>query len=353
MSSQAQINRLAEILIQHSLRVGRNDNVLLTGPTDAEPLILACYANCLQTGAYPWVRLTPVAMERTYFSRADSRQIEFISPFDRSALELADCLLFIRTESNIELLSGLDPAPIIQRRQLVGRTFELIEKKRWCASFFPSQALARQAGLPLEEFTEEYYRATNCDWEEVGVRDSALATRLDEAKEIRLIGDQTDLVFSIEGRKAVVCNGQHNLPDGEVATAPVEDSVEGVIRFDVPVYFETLAIAGVTLHFQEGEVVAIDADRGQDILESLINSDNGSRRLGEFGIGTNFGMDRPLGHVAFDEKIGGTIHLALGFSPAGTGGRNQSNIHFDLIKDLRSNGQILVDGVPVSFPKKK
>lgn len=338
-----EIRNLASILIGYSLEVQPGQNVLLTGPTDAEPLILECYERCLQLGAYPWIRLTPTMMEAIFYRVANEQQIDFLSPIDKDVLDQANCMLFIRTETNSDLLKNTKTFKMLRRRKAVGSSFKYLKNKRWCSSFFPSVSLAKRAGLSLIDFSRIFYKSVNRPWAELAQKDLLLAERLNKAVKIQMRGKNTDLSFSVAGRKALVGAGKYNMPDGEVFTAPIEDSVEGYISFDIPVYFEGNVIIDARINFRDGEALDADAKVGESLLLDLLAVDDGSRRVGEFAIGTNNGLKRPLGHIAFDEKLCNSFHLAIGFSPEGTKGENQSAIHFDLLGKL-NNVNINIDG---------
>lgn len=338
------IVHLARILVDHSLEIQPGHKVLIAAPSDAKPLVLAVYKECLLRGSYPWQRIQFPETESVFFEFSEDHQIDFLSPVDMSVLGKSDRLLFIRTETNSGYLEKIDPSRIARRRRAIGPAHELMNSKRWCATFFPSEALAKRAEMSLSDFSENFFRSINHDWTEVEEKGKALAERLNRSKWIRIEGSHTDLEFSIAGRTAVVGSGRFNMPDGEVYTAPVEDSTRGRVLFDLPVDFEGHPIREAMLVFEHGQVIRSEAIEGKPSLDSLLDTDAGARRLGEFGIGINFEMVRPLGHIALDEKIGGTIHLAIGFTPPNTGGTNKSAIHFDLLKDLRGQGRIVADG---------
>ena len=335
---------LARILVDHSLEVRQGHKVLISAPSDAKPLVLAVHKECILRGSYPWQRIQFPETDSIFFEFSEDHQIDFLSPVDMSVLEKPDRLLFIRTETNTGYLEKIDPARIARRRLAIGPAHELMNSKRWCATFFPSEALAKRAGLSLADFSEIFFTSVNHDWTELEEKGKALAERLNRSRWIRIEGSGTDLEFSIAGRTAVVGGGRFNMPDGEVYTAPVEDSTRGRVLFDLPVDFDGHPIREAVLEFEHGRVIRSEAIEGKPSLDSLLDTDEGARRLGEFAIGINYEMVRPLGHIALDEKIGGTMHLAIGFTPPDTGGTNKSAIHFDLLKDLRSKGRIVADG---------
>jgi aminopeptidase len=205
--------------------------------------------------------------------------------------------------------------------------------------------------MPLEAFTAFVERALFLDkddpvrsWRELSGFQAGLIERIGGARQIRFVAQVTDLSLTVKGRRWINSDGRRNMPSGEVFTGPVEDSAEGTIRFDIPSGPPGRAVGGVTLTFRAGEVVEARADEGDEHLQAALATDDGARRLGELGIGTNFGIDRPVGAILFDEKIGGTVHLAIGRSYPETGGRNASAVHWDMICDLRRGGRITADG---------
>jgi aminopeptidase len=227
-------------------------------------------------------------------------------------------------------------------------------RRRWCGTFWPTPAAAQQARMGSADFAAFVGRATFLDrpdpvaaWGELSVMQAGLAERLSAASEIRIEAEGTDLRLSVAGRTWINSDGRRNMPSGEVFTGPVEDSAEGRIRFGIPSSPRGVEVAGIELEFRAGRVVDARAERGHDYLLATLDTDPGARRLGEIGIGTNAGIDRPVGAILFDEKIGGTVHLAVGRSYPETGGTNESAVHWDMICDLRRGGTLYADGEPI------
>ncbi|HEV2062744.1 MAG TPA: aminopeptidase, partial [Solirubrobacteraceae bacterium] len=224
-------------------------------------------------------------------------------------------------------------------------------RRRWCLTVWPTEALAQEAGIALADFAAFVRRALFLDrpdpvaaWGGLRTFQQGLVDRLERAGEIRIEAEGTDITLGVHGRRWVNSDGRRNMPSGEVFTGPHEASANGTIRFDVPSSPAGVHVQGVELTFRDGEVVAARAEQGDDYLQHALGTDPGARRLGELGIGTNFGIDRAVGTILFDEKIGGTVHLALGRSYPETGGTNESALHWDLICDLRRGGRITADG---------
>lgn len=311
---------LARTLLDHSLQVKPGHKVLISGPSDTKPLVLAVYRECLLRGAHPWQRVTFTETEDLFYRFASGHQIDFLSPIDMGVLQDCDRLLLIRSETNTAFLEKIDSAKIVRRRRAISPAQELMKTKRWCATFFPSHALAKRAGMSLAEFEDAFFSTVNQDWGELEKVGNALADILNQTNVVKIEGESTDLEFSIQGRTAVAGCGRFNMPDGEVYTAPVEDSAQGRVFFDLPVDFEGHQIKDAFLEFDAGQVINFGAAKGEPALANLLAVDDGACRLGEFAIGINYALTNPLGHIALDEKIGGTFHLAIGFSPLDTGG---------------------------------
>ncbi len=341
--TDSKITSLADTLVKYSLNVKKGGSVLIQSTPEAEQLVLAVYKEILNVGGHPWQRIQFDETERVFYENASDEQIDFISPIDYAVMQKTNRILFIRTESNTGYLKHISARRIARRRHAVSPIHLLVLEKRWCASLFPSNALAQRAGITIEKYSDIFYQAVNQDWSEIEQLGKRLAKYLDNCSSITIEGQGTRLKFSIAGRKTVVGSGRFNLPDGEVFTSPLENSANGEILFEIPVDFEGHQIAGVKLNFSNGIVVKAEAEKGERTLMSLLDIDPGALKIGEFGIGINYKLNQPMGHIAFDEKIGGTCHLAIGFSLPGTGGKNESAIHFDFIKDLRQDGRIIAD----------
>ncbi|MFZ3073387.1 MAG: aminopeptidase, partial [Thermodesulfobacteriota bacterium] len=217
----------------------------------------------------------------------------------------------------------------------------------WILCNFPTQALAQEADMSFAEYEDFLYGATNIDWGKVKKEEEKLKRVLDAGKEVRIVGVDTDLKISIKGRKAIACYGERNMPDGEVFLSPIEDSAEGYVYYEMPAIYQGREVTGIRLRFRKGKVVEASADKNEAFLLQMLDTDKGARFLGELGVGVNYGIQQFSKDILFDEKIGGTVHLAVGRSYEEAGGKNKSAIHWDMIKDLRRNGAIYIDGKPV------
>jgi aminopeptidase len=273
------------------------------------------------------------------------------------AAEEADARLRVMADTNTRALSGVDPSRQTRRQSAVKPLMETMMRRsasgelRWALTLFPTQAYAAEADMSLAEYEDFFYRACLCDrpdpveaWRAQSTETKRLADWMGGREEVRLEGPGTDLTLNVSGRTFVAADGRHNMPDGEFFTGPVEDSVNGLVTFSYPAVYGGREVSGVKLRFEDGRVVDASAERNEDFLLKTLDTDEGARRLGELGIGTNYGIDRFTKEILLDEKIGGTIHLAVGMSYPETGGKNSSAVHWDMVCDLRQGGRITVDG---------
>jgi aminopeptidase len=292
-----------------------------------------------------------------YFKHASDNQLEWISPFAEWMVDNADVRIAIGASTNTRELSGVPPERQTLRQtatgDLMARAMERSAKGdfRWCYTLYPTSAYASEAEMSLVDYEDFYYGACLAAdgdpltaWQRASAETKRLAEWIEGHKEVRVTAPGTDITLGIEGRKFIPCDGKHNMPDGEFFTGPIEDSVEGEVTFHLPAVIGGREVSGVRLRFEAGVVVDASAERGEEFLIKLLDTDDGARRLGELGIGTNFGISAGTGEILLDEKIGGTVHLAVGESYPETGGVNESAIHWDMICDLRQGGSITVDG---------
>jgi aminopeptidase len=325
--------------------------VLIGSTTLAEPLIRSLHRAVLARGAWPLLRLAPASLVEEFYEYASEAQLDSFPPLELTEVESVDAWLRIDAPANLRALAGVDPALLARAARARAPISDLRLARRWCVTLWPTAALAQQAGISERDYAAFVARALFLDqpdpvvaWRELSKRQQRLVERLAGAHEIRIEADGTDLRLRVDGRKWINSDGRRNMPSGEVFTGPIEDSATGKIRFDVPSTPRGVEVDGVELTFSDGEVVAASAERGERYLQSALATDAGSRYLGELGIGTNAGIDRATGSILFDEKIAGTVHLALGRSYPETGGLNSSALHWDLICDLRDGGRLSADG---------
>lgn len=351
---------LARVLVRYSTAVRPGDVCVIQASTAAEPLVLAVYEEVLRAGGHPVVQMAPEEAQAAFFELANDEQLDFVSPPARWAAEQADVRFAILAENNTRALTQVDPARQARaqkaRRELLDTQMRrsAAGELRWVLTLFPTHAYAAEAGMSLGQYEDFYYRACLVDqddpiaaWRRGADETRRLAEWMEGRREVHITAPGTDLRLGVEGRRWIPCVGERNMPDGEFFSAPVEDSVEGEVRFTFPAVYGGREVAGVRLRFEGGKVVDADAERGRDYLLEMLDTDAGARRLGELGIGTNYGITLATKEILLDEKIGGTVHLALGASYPETGGRNESAIHWDMVLDLREGGSITVDGQPL------
>ena len=272
---------------------------------------------------------------------ATPKQIAFFPNIKHFEAKNIDCFVNIRASANKKALSNVDPKVVGERSKVLRPiSEEQVNRKRWILCNFPTHSLAQEADMSLAEYEDFLYNATNIDWNKVKQKEMKLKGALDRANEVRIVGTDTDIKIGIRGRKAIPCYGERNMPDGEVFLSPEETSAEGYIYYEMPAIYQGREVTGIRLRFRGGKVVEASADKNEDFLMAMLGTDKGARFLGELGIGVNYGIQKFTKDILFDEKIGGTVHLAVGRSYESAGGKNVSAIHWDMIKDLRKGGAI-------------
>jgi aminopeptidase len=348
----ARINKLARVLVAYSRKVRRGQVVMIAGPVAAEPLILEVAREVLRVGGHPMYRMAPDAATEVFYAEARRGQLAFLPKSLLATVREAHHSINVLADVNTQALAGVDP----MRQRLVETARRpvaeaLMRKNQWTLTLYPTPAYAQDAGMGLEEFEAFAYAAMRVDkrdpvaeWQKARAMQQKIIARLRGADRIRILAPGTDLVLRVKGRRFLGAYGTHNMPDGEVFTGPVETSAEGRIRYTYPVCYRGKEVSDVRLEFQEGRVVKATAARNEAFLRQMIGMDAGASRLGELGIGTHYGISRFIKNILFDEKIGGSVHLALGRSYEETGGLNKSALHWDMICDLRQGGRIEVDG---------
>ena len=347
----------AALLCDWCLDVRRRDYVLVFTTPLAAPLIRAFHRAAITRGAWaPGLRVAIPGVAEDFYRLAPDELLDEVAPQDLAEMERTDAYLNIQAPENTRALAAIDPVTIARAARAREAIQEVRLGKRWCGTLWPTPALAQEAGMSDDDYAAFVNRALFLDrpdpvaaWRELSDRQAGLVDRLSDAREIRIEADGTDLHLRVDGRTWINSNGRRNMPSGEVFTGPLEDSANGTIRFTVPSSPRGVSVEGVELTFENGEVRKATAERGQDYLDAALATDDGARFLGELGIGTNSGIDRPTGSILLDEKMAGTVHLALGRSYPETGGRNSSALHWDLICDLRDGGRVTADGDPIEL----
>lgn len=337
------IEKLADILTTHSVTIHRGSYVHLEYGIAAKPLALAIYKRILQKGGIPVVDVIVPDFERVFYEHASDEQLNSI-PLTAKVKTTVDASIRIYAPENTRDLMHIKSSKIAARRKV---TFpfkeEILKKRNWVLFYYPTLAMAQDADMSLEAFENFVFDACLIDWKREEQRQEVLKQVLDSGKQVRIVGDDTDITFSIDGRESIKCFGQRNMPDGEVFIAPVEDSTQGYVHYSFPTIYAGQEVDDIRLVFKDGKVIEATASKGQDLLRELIAMDAGSCKLGEFGIGTNEQIQRGVKQILFDEKIGFSIHLALGMAYREGNGQNESSLHWDMIKSLKENGAIYID----------
>lgn len=352
------IERWAHTIVHYCLYVQAGETVAIRATPLAVPLVEAVYRELLRVGAYPLPLIELESFEEILLKEGNDNQLSMPHPVLHLMAEHINAQLSIGSKSNTKSLSGVEPSRLAKRRQAsqnvsqVLRIREQSKTYRWATTLYPTAAYAQDAEMSLHDFEEFVFDVcflNDADpiarWKEVSAQQQLLVDWLVGRKWVHILGDGTDLRLSIEDRVFINSDGKRNFPSGEFFTGPVENSAEGIIQFDVPASYEGHAIEGVRLFFCEGKVVEASARQGQALQEQMLELDAGARYLGEFAFGNNPRVHRGIRNTLFDEKMGGTVHLALGSSYPETGGVNQSALHWDMVCDLRSSGEVWVDDV--------
>ncbi len=344
--------KLAKILVDYSTKVKKGDKVLISCHShDGLSLVKEIYKLVLLKGGLPYLDLVPADLQYFYFKNASLEQIKTKPEIGLFLANWADKFISVVAEKNDRELANIDPQRILLKTKVNESVKKIILENPWVVTYYPTFSMAQTASLSLEEMEDFYFKACLCDWEKEGKKLTNLKHKLDGAAKIRVLGKKTDLTLSFTGRTFQVCAGQYNMPDGEVFSAPLETKTNGYIYFDFPSLYQSKEVTEAFFVFKNGRVVDFNAEKNKDFLAKTLEVDKGVKTLGEFAIGTNYGIDRFILNTLFDEKIGGTVHLALGCAypeKEPGGGKNQSAIHWDFVKDMRLPGsQVIVDGKTV------
>lgn len=346
---QERWNDLAEILVSYSGKVKQGDKVYIAMvEVDTFPLAKAVYSKVVQAGGLPFVEFQSVLLERELMLHGSQEQLDWITEPAARTMEWADVYIGLRGNRNPYEFTGFSPSKIQAHKRSMGHVSAMrTELSRWVLIRVPNESFAQQAEISTDEMMDFFFSATLKNWHEESKRYREIQKVFECAESVHVLGDRTDLRFSTKGRKYMVGDGTYNMPDGEIYTSPVDDSAEGKIYFEFPGIYSGQKIQGISLEFSQGILRSVTSDNNHDLLDQILHMDEGARRIGEFGVGTNFGINRFCSDILFDEKIGGTIHVAMGRAYTECGGVNQSALHWDLIKDLRQEGEVYLDGVKV------
>lgn len=337
--------KLAQILVKQSVKIKPGENLLLSlNGLDGYPLFKEVYQAAVKAGANLATFFTSDDLTKTFYEFANNQQLKTPKlAYDR-LLDWAQVRIVVVGVGNDYELSSI-PAKKIRSQSIANQKIQekAVEKTRWCAVYTPSREFALKAKMGFDEALDFYFATTNLDWKRLAKKYQPIIQKFQAARRVRLVGHQTDLTFSTQGRKYVPAFGECNLPDGEFFTTPVETSTEGEIFFEWPQNRYGFEVKDAYFKFKKGRAVAVSASQNEGKLKKILTTDQGASYLGEFGVGVNFAIKEPIGEIIFDEKIGGSIHLAFGHAYKECRGTNRSAIHWDFIKDLRNGGQIYLD----------
>jgi aminopeptidase len=354
--ADSRVQKFAKVLVEHSARIVPGDRVLIEATTAAEPLVRELFIKILEKGGHPHPLITFPGLEESLLLHANDSQLEFVPTFMKLAYDQFESRIRIHSSTNTRGLTNIDPAKLQKRGKAVSVITETQMRRgaegkfKWVTTLYPTDAYAQDAGMSLKEYEDFVFNAVHANeddpiafWNSTAAGQQKAIDFLAGKDIVTLRGPNVDLTLSIKGRRFMNSTGMYNMPDGEIFTGPVEDSVNGWVKFTYPAIYGGVAVEGAELTFSNGRVEQVKAEKNQEYLIKMLESDDGSRYLGEFAIGTNFDINRFTGNILFDEKIGGTFHMALGAGYPETGSHNKSAIHWDMICDLRTDSEIHVD----------
>lgn len=349
--------KYAKVLVEYSTNVQKGElTVIKTDNAQSAPLIKEIYKSVLQRGGFPLVRCGIDGITEMFFNYANDEQLEFVDEMSKMEYESVKNFISISAPSNVKQLARVSPEKQAKRSRATHSLSEKLMTRsatgeaKWVIADFPTQALAQEARMSLDDYTQFIINSCYLDvenpvqkWKVIEQEQQGKTDYLNTTTKIRFVGDKTDITFSTEGRKWINCCGINNFPDGEIFTSPVENSANGQIYFDFPAIYRGNEVNKILLTLKDGKVIDHKVEQGDDFFTAMINQDDGARFVGEIAIGTNDRIQEITGNILFDEKIGGSIHMALGASYPETGGKNVSGLHWDLIKNMKNGGQIYAD----------
>jgi aminopeptidase len=360
--SDSRVQKFAKVLVEHSINVVPGDRVLIEATTVAEPLVRELFIQIMEKGGHPhpmiaFPGMMPFSQDEFYLTYANDAQIDFVPTFYKLAYDQFESRIRIHSATNTRGTTSIDPAKVQRRNKATAPITEAQMRRggegrfKWVTTLYPTDAYAQDAAMSLKAYEDFVFGAVHANeadpivfWNSTAAGQQKAIDFLADKSIVTLRGPNVDLTLSIKGRKFSNSTGTHNMPDGEIFTGPVEDSVNGWVKFTYPAIYQGVAVEGAELTFNRGRVDTAKAEKNQTYLFQMLESDQGSRYLGEFAIGTNFDINRFTGNILFDEKIGGSFHMALGAGYPETGSKNRSSIHWDMICDLRTDSEIRADG---------
>jgi aminopeptidase len=351
------IQKLAKLIVKYSMYVKKGESILLSIPTNAEPLALEIYREVLRAGAHPWLVPVTERISEVFFEEAAEHQLKYKSPFRKYIYENIDGYIAVLADSNTRHLSNVPSEKLATVSAASAEIHKIVMERtargdlKWCGLPYPTEAMAQEASMSLSEYERFVYSSCMVDredpvneWKKISKGHEKMIKELNKVSKLEFYGQDTDLSMLVKGRKWINCDGKLNMPDGEVFSAPLENSVNGKIRFTFPGIYMGKEIEDISLVFKGGKIQKAKAEKGEKLLRSLIAIDDGAKRLGEVAIGTNYGITKFTKNILFDEKLGGTIHMAIGIGYPECGAKNVSAIHWDMIKDMKKDAEIVADG---------
>jgi aminopeptidase len=338
--------RLGDLLVNYSTKVQPGERVMIAMiEPETFPLAQAVYEAVIKAGGYPQVQLLSESLRHSLLKYGSDDQINWVPEIELYGMQWADVYIGLRGAHNLYELQDIDAQKLAANQSAMGKVSTARwQDTRWVLVRVPNESFAQQAQTSYEDLEEMFFNACFLDWEKETETWNRWAKKLEQGKTMHLKGKETDLTFSIAGRKWIPFAGINNMPDGEIATAPIVETVDGTVYFETPGVLSGRLIHGIRLTWEKGKLVHASSESEQEFFQSVVHKDAGSQFIGEFAIGTNYGVDRFCHDILIDEKIGGTVHMALGRAYPECGGTNESSIHWDIIKDIRDEGTLSLDG---------
>ncbi len=355
--SDPRIKKLADLLVNYSVKVQPGEWVFINSHVVAEPLANEVLRAVLEAGGLPTIMMNSDNLTETSLKYSTEDQLTWISPITKTLYKEVDVLIALRAFENTKYLANIDPKIQQIRAQARQELMQIYMERaasgdlKWTLTQYPCPAYAQDADMSLSEYQDFVHSATYTDqgdpvseWERIHDEQQVVVDWLNGKKEVTLKSPNVDLTLSVEGRTFINSDGSNNMPSGEVFTGPVEDSANGWVEYTYPAIEKGKEVSGIRLEFKDGKVVKASAKKNEEFLLAMLDSDDGARYLGEFAIGTNYGIQKFTKSILYDEKIGGSFHMALGAGYPETGSKNVSSIHWDMICDIREDSEIHVDG---------
>ncbi|MHA2226527.1 MAG: aminopeptidase [Candidatus Hodarchaeales archaeon] len=351
--------KLAQLIVNYSVGVQPDDTVVITSPINAEDLTREVFREVIRAGGHVVrLNLSFNGQNEIFYKYSTDEQLKYVDPLALELYKTVKKAIHISSDYNTRSLTNIAPekkAMVANSRKELNEIYlnrAATKELKWNLCSYPCDSFAQEANMGRIEYLEFVYKALNLHqpdpvqyWKGVETDQQKIVDILNRGSEFQIIGEDTDLTLTIKDRKWINCCGHENLPDGEVFTGPHEDAVNGTIRFTYPGIYQGQEIEDVRLTFKDGKVIKSDASKGKELLEKLLSMTSNADTLGELAVGTNYGIDRFTKNMLFDEKMGGTVHLALGSGYPETGSKNVSAIHWDILKDMKNvESKILLDG---------